>query len=120
MTPIPFQVTDWEQMPVTEHKGETGFATWKTLQLGNLRIRMVEYSANYLADHWCEKGHVIYCIAGEMLTELSDGKECKLTQGMSYQVSDQQGSHRTSSVDGVKLFIIDGEFLNLADKLNKP
>lgn len=114
MTQIPFQVTDWEQVPITEHKGETGIATWKTLQLGNLRIRMVEYSANYMADHWCDKGHVIYCIEGEMRTELSDGKECKLTQGMSYQVSDHQGSHRTSSVSGVKLFIIDGEFLNLA------
>lgn len=115
---IPFQVTDWEHIPVTEHAGETGHALWRTLQLGGLRIRMVEYSANYKADHWCQKGHVIYCIEGEMLTELSDGKEWKLTKGMSYQVSDNVGSHRTSSVEGVRLFIVDGDFLNVGNEPN--
>lgn len=118
MSHIPFQVTDWEHVPVTEHAGETGIAYWKTLQSGSLRIRMVEYSANYKADHWCQKGHVIYCIEGEMLTELSDGKEWKLSKGMSYQVSDNLGSHRTSSVEGVKLFIVDGDFLKGSNELD--
>jgi hypothetical protein len=108
---IPFQITDWTLIPVTEHKGETGSAFWKTLQLGNIRVRMVEYSANYKADHWCQKGHIIYCIEGEMTTELSDGQEFKMSQGMSYQVSDNLSSHRTFSKKGVKLFIIDGAFL---------
>ena len=74
---------------------------------------MVEYSENYRADHWCQKGHLIFCIEGEMLTELSDGREYKLTKGMSYQVSDDLSSHRTSSSIGVKLFIVDGAFLKL-------
>lgn len=108
---IPFQTTDWENLPVTQHNGETGVAYWKTLQYGGLRIRIVEYSENYKADHWCSKGHIIYCIEGEMTTELSDGSKHTLTKGMSYQVSDELSSHQTSSVHGVKLFIVDGSFL---------
>lgn len=112
---IPFQITDWALIPVTEHKGETGAAYWKTLQLGEIRIRMVEYSENYKADHWCQKGHIIYCIEGEMMTKLSDGQEFRLSKGMSYQVSDDLSSHCTYSKDGVKLFIIDGAFLKGQD-----
>ena len=108
---IPFQLTDWDAIAPTEHKGESGVALWKTLQLGGLRIRMVEYSANYKADHWCEKGHIIYCIDGEMDTQLSDGRIMKLKKGMSYEVSDGLSSHSTSSANGVKLFIVDGDFL---------
>jgi hypothetical protein len=108
---IPFQVTDWDKIPATEHKGETGSAWWRTLQFGDLRLRMIEYSANYKADHWCEKGHIIYCIEGEMTTELSDGREFTMTKGMSYEVSDELSSHRTFSKNGVKLFVVDGAFL---------
>lgn len=110
---IPFQVTDWSLIPATEHKGETGSAFWRTLQLGNLRIRMVEYSKDYKADHWCEKGHIILCLEGEMTTELSTGEKFKMTKGMSYEVSDDLSSHRTYSENGVKLFIVDGAFLKL-------
>jgi len=113
MSNIPFQLTNWENIPATEHAGTTGKAYWKTLQFEGLRIRQVEYSKNYLADHWCEKGHIIYCLEGEMDTELKDGSIHKLTKGMSYQVSDDLSSHRTSSVNGVKLFIVDGDFLKL-------
>ena len=112
-TPIPFQITNWEFIPSTEHPGETGFATWKTLQFGDLRIRMVEYSADYLADHWCTKGHIIYCIEGEMISELTDGSKHTLSKGMSYQVSDDMSSHRSYSKDGVSLLIVDGEFLGV-------
>lgn len=114
---IPFQNTDWENIKATRHNGETGVAYWKTIEYGDLRIRVVEYSANYKADHWCSKGHIIYCIEGEMISELSDGSQHKLTQGMSYQVSDELSSHRTFSEHGVKLFIIDGLFLG--QKSNK-
>jgi hypothetical protein len=110
---IAFQITDWDKIPVIEHKGETGIAYWKTLQFEGLRIRMVEYSKNYMADHWCEKGHIIYCTEGEMDTELADGRVMKLFKGMTYQVSDELSSHRTSSINGVKLFIVDGDFLKL-------
>lgn len=108
---IPFQTTNWSSIPSVEHKGDSGSAFWKTLQFEGLRIRMVEYSPNYIADHWCEKGHIIYCIEGEMDTELADGSIHKLSAGMSYQVSDGLSSHRTSSKNGVKLFIVDGNFL---------
>lgn len=108
---IPFQITNWQDVPTTEHAGETGKASWKTKQFGGLRIRMVEYSPGYKADHWCEKGHIIYCIEGEMDTELADGSIHSLKKGMSYEVSDDMSSHRTTSVTGVKLFIVDGDFL---------
>jgi hypothetical protein len=110
---ILFQTTNWEQIPITEHQGETGVAYWRTQQYGGLRIRIVEYSKNYKADHWCQKGHIIYCIEGEMITELADGSKHLLTKGMSYQVTDELSSHRTYSKDGVKLFIVDGTFLQL-------
>jgi len=110
---IPFQLTDWDNIEAKEYKGETGTAYWKTLEFEGLRIRVVEYSKNYKADHWCQKGHIIYCLEGEMDTELSDGKIVKLTKGMSYQVSDELSSHCTSSTNGVKLFIVDGDFLKL-------
>ena len=110
---IPFQTTDWSTIPATEHKGDSGVAYWRTIQYDGLRIRMVEYSKNYVADHWCQKGHIIYCIEGEMNTELVDGRVVKLSKGMSYQVSDELSSHRTSSAEGVKLFIVDGDFLKL-------
>jgi hypothetical protein len=111
MSTIPFQLTDWNKVPKEEHKGDTGFAYWQTLQFGDLRIRSVEYSKNYLADHWCGKGHIIYCVEGEMTTELATGEKYHMTEGMSYQVSDNLSSHRTFSKDGAKLFIVDGGFL---------
>lgn len=112
---IPFQLTDWNKIPAETLNGETGTVTIKMQQFGGLRIRIVEYSANYKADHWCQKGHLIYCIEGEMDTELADGSIHKLKKGMSYQVSDEMSSHRTSSVNGVKLFVVDGEFLKLGN-----
>lgn len=108
---IPFQTIDWSSIPSTEHPGETGVAEWRTMQLGGLRIRMVTYSANYKADHWCRKGHVIYCIDGEFVSEMEDGTSYRLTPGMSYVVSDGASSHRSVSRNGVKLLIVDGDFL---------
>jgi len=113
MNNIPFQLTDWSKIPAETLNGETGTVTMRLQQFGGLRIRIVEYSANYKADHWCQNGHIIYCIEGEMDTELADGSVHKLTKGMSYQVSDELSSHRTSSVNGVKLFVVDGEFLKI-------
>ena len=110
---IPFQITNWESVPSVEYKGETGFSLWKTLQLGDLRIRMVEYSENYKADHWCQKGHIVFCVDGEMTTEMSDGTQTVLKKNNSYVVSDEMSSHRTFTKNGAKLFIVDGAFLKL-------
>jgi hypothetical protein len=113
MHPIPFHITDWENIPATEHRGEKGIATWRTITYNDLRIRMVEYSPGYLADHWCNLGHIIFCIEGSMTTELKDGQTHELKAGMSYEVSDNMSSHRTYTKVGAKLFIVDGGFLKL-------
>jgi quercetin dioxygenase-like cupin family protein len=107
MSNIPFGFTDWSQVEPTEHKGEQGTAYWRTRQLGDIRVRMVEYSAGYLADHWCDKGHILLCLEGELRTELRDGRVITLTPGMSYQVADGTEPHRSFAPTGAKLFIVD-------------
>lgn len=110
---IPFQTIDWNSIPKTEHKGEKGIAFWQTIQLPGLRVRLVEYSVGYLADHWCKKGHIVHCLDGEFMSELQDGEKFILTKGMTYVVTDDLSSHRSSTDKGVKLLIIDGDFLKL-------
>ena len=107
MTDIPFGTTDWSTIERTEHRGEQGLAYWRTRTFGGIRVRMVEYTAGYVADHWCRKGHILLCLQGELLTELNDGRNFVLKPGMSYQVDDVDGSHRSSSPGGATLFIID-------------
>jgi hypothetical protein len=104
---IPFGVTDWSKIEASEHKGERGAAYWRTQQLGDIRVRMVEYTAGYLADHWCLKGHVLLCLEGELHTELQDGRKFVLKPGMSYQVADNAEAHRSYTEQGAKLFIVD-------------
>jgi hypothetical protein len=108
---IPFQVIDWTAIPRVEYKGEAGAAYWQTVQLPGLRIRIVEYSKGYLADHWCRKGHIVHCLEGEFVSELQNGESFILKKGMTYVVSDDLSSHRSSTENGVKVMIIDGEFL---------
>lgn len=107
MSNIPFATTDWSQVERTEHQGERGHAFWRTQIFGKIRVRMVEYTPGYLADHWCSKGHILLCLEGELQTELKDGRSFSLTPGMSYQVADDAEPHRSSTVTGSKLFIVD-------------
>ena len=107
MAEIPFGTTDWDKVPPTEHAGETGTAIWRTRQFGDLRVRMVEYSPGYRADHWCAKGHILLCLTGELHTELEDGRRFVLRPGMSYQVADNAEAHRSSTSCGARLFIVD-------------
>jgi len=111
MNIIPFQIIDWDKVPSTEKNGETGTVRSKTLQFDNIRVRIVEYSAGYKADHWCQKGHIIHCLDGEMVSELEDGSKSVFSKGMTYIVSDDLSSHRSTTANGVKLLIIDGDFL---------
>lgn len=104
---IPFGTTDWAAVPETRHPGETGEAIWRTCQFGEVRVRMVEYSPGYLADHWCDKGHIILVLAGEMTTELKDGRAVSMKPGLSYQVGDGAMAHRSRTEQGAKLFIVD-------------
>jgi quercetin dioxygenase-like cupin family protein len=111
MSNILFQTIDWNNIPKTEHLGETGVALWQTLNFDDLRVRIVTYSAGYLADHWCQKGHIVHCLEGELTSELESGEQFILTKGMTYIVSDNLSSHRSITKDKVKLLIIDGGFL---------
>jgi len=104
---IPFGTTDWSQIEPVEHKGESGLASWRTRHFGAVRVRMVEYSPGYLADHWCVKGHFLLCIDGQLHTELKDGRRFTLNPGMSYQVADDAEPHRSHTEVGAKLFIVD-------------
>lgn len=119
---FPFSVTDWAQIEPTLHPGEHGVATWRTRTFGDIRVRMVDYSPGYVADHWCQKGHVVLCVAGELITDLKDAnphphaphadapdaiRSITLTPGMSYQVADNAEPHRSRSPRGCRLFIVD-------------
>jgi hypothetical protein len=105
---LAFTVTDWAEVEVTTRPGDSGQALWRTRELGNLRVRMVEYTPGYVADHWCERGHVLLVLEGELVTELRDGRRFVLTPGTSYQASDSAGAeaHRSSSPRGARLCIV--------------
>lgn len=104
---IPFCTINWDTIVPTVHPGTTEEAYWRTFEQGNIRVRLVEYTPGYMADHWCSKGHVLLVLEGELITELSDGRRFTLTSGMSYQVADDMNPHRSQTVTGVKLFIVD-------------
>lgn len=107
MSNIPFGTTDWASVERMEHAGDVGMAYWRTRHFGDLRVRMVEYSPGYVADHWCTKGHILFCIEGELHTTLEDGRTFVLTAGMSYQVADGAEPHRSRTEVGARLFIVD-------------
>ena len=104
---IPFQNIDWSKVAPTTYQGETGHTTWRTVEVGNVRVRIVEYSPGYLADHWCERGHVVHALDGELVTELRDGRSFVLRCGDSYVVADGDGAHRSRSPNGARLLIVD-------------
>lgn len=104
---VPFCTIDWDTVEMTKHSGITGEAYWRTIEIGNIRVRSVEYTPSYLADHWCSKGHVLLVLEGELVTELDDGRKFVLTPGMSYQVADGVNPHRSYTEKGAKLFIVD-------------
>lgn len=104
---LPFTAVDWAAVPITRHPGQAGAALWRTLQAGEARVRMVEYSAGYVADHWCRRGHVLLVLEGELVTELESGQVVTLRAGMGYHVGDDQGAHRSHTDCGARLFIVD-------------
>lgn len=108
---IPFQIIEWNTIEPTEHQGETGTAQWRTKEYPGLRVRIVDYSEGYLADHWCRKGHIVHCLKGEVVTQQETGEEFILREGMTYIVSDNLSSHRSYAKYAVQLLIIDGNFL---------
>ena len=107
MDGIAFGTTDWSEVERTEHKGETGIAYWRTREFNGIRVRLLEYTPGYRADHWCVKGHILLCLEGELHTELADGRTYVLKPGMSYQVADHAEAHRSFTAVGAKLFVVD-------------
>jgi len=67
----PFETIDWNTIEKIKYPGETGYSLWQTIMMSDIRIRIVEYSAGYFANHWCNKGHVIFCVEGAMEENLS-------------------------------------------------
>jgi hypothetical protein len=104
---VPFSIPDWSTIEPVEYAGETGKAIWRTIEVGNIRVRKVEYGPGYLADHWCSRGHVLLVLEGELVTELRDGRRFTMTAGMSYQVAEGAEPHRSSTSGGAALFIVD-------------
>jgi hypothetical protein len=107
MHQIPFGITDWQQIERVEKSAQAGQAFWQTQQFADIRVRKVEYTPSYVSDHWCVKGHILLCLAGELHTELEDGRMFTLKAGMSYQVADNAEPHRSTSPLGATLFIVD-------------
>jgi quercetin dioxygenase-like cupin family protein len=111
LSDIAFGTTEWSEVAPEVHAGDSGEAVWRKRYFGPednpIRVRMVEYSAGYAADHWCEKGHILLCLAGEMTTTLEDGRTFRLSPGVSYQVADGAERHRSASEKGATLFIVD-------------
>jgi hypothetical protein len=107
MTGFGFSATDWDTVPAVRHSGEVGEAHWRTQQFGPIRVRRVDYSVGYLADHWCRKGHVLFVLEGELITTLDDGKVVTTGAGCSYQVADNREAHRSSAPSGARLLIVD-------------
>src|SRR5256885_7235081 len=97
---LPFGTVDWSTVEVTTHAGARGEARWRTRQFGDVRVRMVEYSAGYVADHWCSKGHFLLCLDRELDTELTDVRRVRLIPGMSHHVADGAEPHRSSTLTG--------------------
>ncbi len=112
MNNIPFTNIDWAAVEKVEHKGEQGTSFWQTQNFDGIRTRIVEYSKGYIADHWCTKGHIVFCLEGSFSSDLGNGETVILTKGMSYIVSDELSSHKSTTTDGAKLLIIDGDFLS--------
>ena len=104
---VAFMTTDWAKLPASTAKGESGEARMRTVEAGNLRLRVVEYSPGYRADHWCERGHVVLVLAGALTTELKDGRRFESAAGTSFQVADGDGFHLVSTASGAKVFIVD-------------
>lgn len=107
MPPMEMTTTDWSGIAATKHPGDSGFALWRTRNFGDIRVRMVEYSPGYSADHWCSKGHVLLCLSGSLEIEIQNGETLALKAGQSYHVGDGDPPHRSHTASGAKLFIVD-------------
>ncbi len=104
---FPANLTIWEKISAVELKGETGTSFIRIYEEGNIRLRMIEYSENYYADHWCSRGHIIFMLEGELIYEQKNGKTFNLLQGNSFLVADNVDEHLVRTKIGARVFIVD-------------
>jgi hypothetical protein len=105
---VPFAVTDWSKITPIEHKGETGTSFWRVVESGNVRTRVVDFSAGFVSDHYCSRGHVVFVLEGDHIIKLKDGTQHILTAGMSFQTADDEiNPHLAMSNKGGRVFIVD-------------
>ncbi|MFZ2006243.1 MAG: DHCW motif cupin fold protein [Stellaceae bacterium] len=105
---LPCGMIDWANEPSETLPGETGTATARTRRVGDLQLRLVDYSAGYLADHWCDKGHVLLVVAGSLVIEHRDGRRFALATGATWHVADHGApAHRVVCEHGATVFILD-------------
>jgi quercetin dioxygenase-like cupin family protein len=101
-------VTDWSQVPASEQRGESGRATFRARQIGDIQLRLVEFSPGFRTERWCPKGHILLVLSGTLTVEHQDGPTYRLSAGMTYHAPDDAGSpHRAFSDDGAEFFIVD-------------
>ena len=98
---------NWENIVAEKCNGANGYAIIKTQILGTIKIRHVEYSSNYLADHWCNKGHIVFVICGQLIIEHNDNTELIINSGSTYVVGDNSNAHKAKSTDGATVLIVD-------------
>lgn len=106
----PFTAIRWDDVPAVEHRageGGSGTAWWRTVNAGNVRVRLVEYSPGYASDHWCDKGHVVHVLRGEIHTTLADGRTITSRTGDTWLAGDAQSRHRSAAPAGATLLIVD-------------
>ena len=105
---FPAGITDWSQTSESVHPGSPGTATVRSRQIGDIQLRLVVYSPNYLADHWRHKGHIVFVVAGDLMIEYQHSLTYKLVPGTSYHVADGDGpAHRVLTENGATVFIVD-------------
>lgn len=102
-----FTAIDWSALPEERHSGTTGDAYWRIQIFNGVRVRRVRYTAGYLADHWCRRGHILHVLSGRLETELDDGTRVNLEAGMTYVVGTGGPAHRSSTGVETTLFIVD-------------
>ena len=105
---LPAGITDWSDVTASVYPSQSGTATMRTRQFGDIQLRLVDYSSNYVADHWCHKGHIVFVVAGQLTIEHQQSETYKLTPGTTYHVADDEGPpHRVLSKTGATIFIVD-------------
>jgi len=103
----PLIVTRLGEAPRTAETGEIGRSLAQTFELSGLRLRLVEYEAGYVADHWCDRGHVLHVVDGELTLELRDGRSMALRKGDCFVSDQDDASHRIRTAAGGTAFIVD-------------